>query len=210
MLIKNNNDLLDKLNENIFSTPLIIKNKNWLVNLFVPKNCVITLGNTVYANDKCKLDFHTIMHEAQHYADQCTYNKKTNKLDRSFITSILFYFTYSLPQILGLFSFLALLYIFYWYMIFFLIFIFFFLPNPHLSSYRFRYELRGYFWNYYAGKERKFSRVFNSWTYYKMDVLRTDTYYINLMEGSILECNISKDIRLKLLLDLYKKFTFIR
>jgi hypothetical protein len=103
---------------------------------------------------------------------------KDGKFYRNYIKELIFYIKYLSPQILGVFSLISLFSIWFTnFFLLFLIFIIFFFPNPKLSFFRRDYELKGYYWNWYFKENYNYSKIFNSWGYYKMDSYHSQEYY---------------------------------
>lgn len=177
----------------LFEIPYEVKVKPWFVKPFVKKGIIISLGNYMFVDNLNQVDIPLIFHEATHYADRCFINKN-NKFEKNFIQSSVFYLKYLFPQCLIIFSLLS------FFNIWFLCFLIFALPNPYLSFFRKNYELRGYLFDYIFYENLNFSKTFNSFTYYKMDILRNNEYYINLFEKMLK----NPDDKLKKLLNFIK------
>lgn len=136
-IFKNKLSESHKLNIKYKDTSLFMKILSYL--LFFNKdfmtNYVTTIGSTVYFPTRSFVDkyaseaIQTLAHEFVHVKD-CSKNK------------ILFNFRYLFPQILSIFSLLAILFFITPYFLFSLLFLLFALPLP--SPPRSYYELRGY------------------------------------------------------------------
>ena len=190
-------ELLQKLNQKLFNSEFKIKRKNLLLKIFVPKGYIITIFNSIYVENSTDISISTLLHESQHYIDRMVY--KDGKFYRNYIKELMFYIKYLSPQILGVFSLFSLFSI--WFTNFFLLFlilIFFFFPNPKLSFFRRDYELKGYYWNWYFNESYNYSKIFNSWEYYKMDSYHSQEYYHEIfsnMKSSKLKEFYERDIK---------------
>jgi len=181
-------ELLNRIN-NILEKPIKIKPKNLFFRLFTSKNVTISLFNTIQSDKP--LSDHTILHETQHYIDRCT--KVDGIYKSNFLTQIWWYFKYTTPQILSLISLLSILSI--WYSNLFLISLsslIFLLPLPAFASFRYKIELRGYFWNYLFDVKLDYSKIFSGMLYYGMDDSNSSRHY--KMEFDRMLCvNVYKD-----------------
>ena len=175
-------ELLTKLNTELFETDFSIKKKSFLFKVFVPKGYIITMFSSIYLEDISQLTNATLLHESEHYIDRMVF--KDGKFHRNYTKEIFFYLKYLFPQVLSIFSILSILSIWFssFYLIF-LIFLIFILPIPKLSTWRKNYELKGYYWNWYYMENFSFSKIFNSWGYYKMDSYHPEEYYDNIFRN---------------------------
>lgn len=187
---------LDFLQQTILPT-IKAKKKNWLLKIFVPKNYAITIGHTFYTDDGTVDDDSTVIHEAQHMIDQCY--MANNQFHKSTFRTIWFYMKYTFPHNLSILSIIAMLFGISWY--FSILWLLLLIPNFTLSFNRKNYELRGYFWNWYiATKLNRIymfpdsSKIFNSWTYFKMDSLHSEFYYHNIYKSFLYEIS-KEDVR---------------
>jgi hypothetical protein len=129
----------------------------------------MSIFNYILVDNPSNISDSTILHEIQHLIERCDYEKYKFKV--SIWKTIKFYVGYIFPQLLAIFSLLAV------FNIWFLLFLVFLLPNPILSFYRRQVELRGYYWNWYCGDLIDFSRIFGGKSYYFMDLLHPNKYY---------------------------------
>lgn len=166
---------LKSMNSSIFQTPFEIKEKNLILKAITKKGVTISINGTMYVDSDCDITSALITHEAMHYIDQCKYDDVGDTYTKSTSMFILFILKYFFPIWVGVIMLAISLFI--GNCIMFGISFIFTLPNPLLSFYRRKYEMRGYFFNWYMKDHRDYKRIFSSMMYYIMMLPKNKSYF---------------------------------